>query len=84
MVCKISGLAMIDHHWSVESIRPWVETCIESFGVDRCMFATNWPVDSLFSDYATVVNAYREIVHDLDPADQRKLFRSNAEGTYRI
>lgn len=84
VICKISGLGMIDHHWTVESIRPWVETCIESFGVGRCIFATNWPVDSLFSDYPTVVNAYREIVRDLDPADQRKLFRANAEAYYRI
>jgi predicted TIM-barrel fold metal-dependent hydrolase len=84
VACKISGLGMVDHRWSVDSIRPWVETCIETFGVERCMFATNWPVDSLFSDYATVVNAYREIVRALDPADRRKLFRSNAEGYYRI
>ena len=84
VACKISGLGMIDHNWSIDSIRPWVETCIEAFGVNRCIFATNWPVDSLFSDYARVVNAYREIVKDLDPADQGKLFRSNAEGYYRI
>jgi predicted TIM-barrel fold metal-dependent hydrolase len=84
VACKISGLAMVDHHWTVDSIRPWVETCIEAFGVGRCIFATNWPVDSLYSDYPTVVNAYREIVRGLDPADQRKLFRENAEGYYRI
>ena len=84
VACKISGLGMIDHNWSIDSIRPWVETCIKAFGVNRCIFATNWPVNSLFSDYPTVVNAYREIVKDLDPADQRKLFRSNAEGYYRI
>jgi predicted TIM-barrel fold metal-dependent hydrolase len=84
VACKISGLGMVDHHWTVESIRPWVETCIETFGVERCIFATNWPVDSLFSDYATVVNAYREIVRTLDAADQEKLFRRNAEGYYRI
>ena len=84
VACKISGLAMIDHTWSVDSIRPWVETCIEAFGVDRCMFATNWPLDSLYSNYETLVRAYREIVKSLDPADQRRLFRENAEGYYRI
>lgn len=84
VACKISGLGMVDHRWTVDSIRPWVETCIEAFGVERCMFATNWPVDSLYSDYATVINAYREIVRDLDPADHRRLFRTNAEGYYRI
>ena len=43
----------------VESLRPWVLGCIEAFGVDRCMFATNWPVDRLFSSYPDLVGAYR-------------------------
>ena len=58
---KISGLGMVDHNWTVESIRPWVLATIEAFGVERCMFASNWPVDRLYSDYGAVVDAYREI-----------------------
>ena len=53
---------MIDHGWTVDSIRPWIEVCVEAFGPSRCMFGTNWPLDGLFSVYATVVNAYGEIV----------------------
>lgn len=81
---KISGLGMIDHHWTVESIRPWVMAVIETFGIDRCMFATNWPVDSLYSPYATVVNAYQEITADLTPQEQSALFHQNAERYYNI
>lgn len=84
VTCKISGLGMIDHAWTIDSIRPWVEGCIEAFGVDRCMFGTNWPVDSLFSDYATLVNAYREIVAGYAADEQDAMFRRNAERFYRI
>ena len=84
VACKLSGLAMVDHDWTVDTIRPWIETCIEAFGPSRCMFGTNWPLDSLFSDYATVVNSYRDIVSAYSSSEQRQLFRTTAEGWYRI
>ncbi|MCV2870279.1 amidohydrolase family protein [Defluviimonas sp. WL0002] len=62
ITCKLSGLGMFDHDWSTESIRPVVETCLEQFGPDRCMFGSNFPVDSLYSDYAHVVAAYESLV----------------------
>jgi predicted TIM-barrel fold metal-dependent hydrolase len=40
----ISGLAMLDWHWSVESLRPFVLEAIEIFGTERCLFASGcWP-----------------------------------------
>jgi len=82
--CKISGLGMVDQRWTADTLRPWVMGCIEAFGIDRCMFATNWPVDRLFSSYGDVVDAYREIVDDLTPAEQHKLFVDNARRWYRF
>jgi predicted TIM-barrel fold metal-dependent hydrolase len=82
--CKISGLGMVDQCWTVESLRPWVLGCIDAFGVDRCMFATNWPVDRLFSSYTDLVHAYRQIVAELTSDDQRKLFVDNARRWYRF
>lgn len=62
--CKLSGLGMFDHGWTAESITPIVETCLELFGPDRCMFGSNFPVDSLSSDYARLINAYTMLVPD--------------------
>ena len=84
VVVKISGLGMVDHNWTVESIRPWVEATIEAFGVERCMFASNWPVDRLYSDYSTVVDAYRTITSGYSEAEQDALFWQNAEREYGI
>lgn len=82
--CKISGLGMRDNKWTVASIRPWVLHCIEAFGVERCFFGTNWPVDKLYSPYRTVLDAYAEIVADFSPDEQAALFSGNAERVYRI
>ena len=84
IVCKISGLGMGDHNWTVESIRPYVLSCIEAFGVPRSIFATNWPVDSLFSSYDTLIDAYTEIVSDFSDDEKMDLFARNTEALYRI
>ena len=84
IVIKISGLGMGDHQWTVESIRPYVLGCIEAFGVERSIFATNWPVDSLFSAYDALLDAYTEIIADFSEDEKRDLFARNTESLYGI
>jgi len=84
VVIKISGLGMCDNQWTVDSIRPWVQYCIETFGIDRSFFGTNWPVDRLYSSYPDVIDAYAEIIKDFSETDQVKLFSANAERIFRI
>jgi predicted TIM-barrel fold metal-dependent hydrolase len=82
--CKISGLGMGDNNWTVDSIRPYVLHCIEAFGVERCFFASNWPVDWLFSSYDALVEAYTEITAGFTCDEQVALFSKNAEALYNI
>ncbi len=82
--CKISGLGMGDQSWNVDSIRPYVLQCIEAFGVERCFFASNWPVDWLWSSYNAVVDAYTTIVKDFTLNEQVALFSKNSEAIHRI
>jgi len=84
IVVKISGLGMTDPEWTTESIRPFVLETIETFGAERCMFASNFPVDSLFSSYDTLFDAYRSIVGDFSASEQSMLFHDNAERYYRL
>jgi len=84
VAAKISGLGMIDHEWTVDSIRPYVLGTIEIFGVDRCMFGSNFPIDKLLSDYNRLFNAFKEIVRDFSLQDKQKLFHDNACKFYRI
>jgi predicted TIM-barrel fold metal-dependent hydrolase len=75
---------MYDHRWTVESIRPWVMACLEAFGVARCFFGSNWPVDRLFSSYDAVIDAYAEIISDLSSSEQEALFSANATKVYSL
>lgn len=81
VVCKLSGLGMFDHHWTVDRIRPIVETCLEQFGAARCMFGSNFPVDRLYSDYQRLHGAY----HALVPAqDHATVFGATAARFYAM
>lgn len=82
--CKISGLGMCDNDWTVDSIRPWFEYCLEAFGVERCVLGSNWPVDKMFSTYDAVIDAYAEIVSGLTPSEQVALFSGNAERVFHL
>lgn len=84
VVVKISGLGMGDTRWTVDSIRPWVLSCIEAFGVARSFFGTNWPVDRLFSSYPDVLDAYARIIADFALAEQEAMFSANAQRIFRI
>jgi predicted TIM-barrel fold metal-dependent hydrolase len=84
VVIKVSGLGMFDHQWTVDSFRPWVMTCIETFGVERTFFGTNWPVDRLYSSYPDVVDAYAQIISGFSQDEQVALFSGNAERIFRI
>lgn len=81
VTCKLSGLGMFDHGWSVTTIAPIVETCLEQFGIQRCMFGSNFPVDKLYSDYEKLIRAYEVLVpkqhHDA-------IFGANASDFYKI
>lgn len=81
---KISGLGMFDHKWTIESLRPYVLETLDAFGSERMMFASNFPVDSLFSSYIDLWRAFAVITTDLADPEKAALFAGNAERIYRI
>lgn len=86
VACKISGLGMGDHAWTIERIRPWVLETIDAFGTERAMFGTNWPVDSLYGSYLDQVGAYRTIIAQagFGHGEQAAMLHGNAERLYRM
>lgn len=81
---KISGLGQRDKSWPRESNRQVVRDAIAIFGVARCMFASNFPVDGLCVGYQALVDAFEAFVADRPAAEQRALFHDNAVRVYRI
>ena len=64
--------------------RRHVETAIELFGANRCMFESNFPVDAGAGSYRSVWNAYKLIAKDYTVDEKRELFAGTAARTYQI
>ena len=84
VACKISGLAMSLHSFDREAQRPFVEHCLEAFGTERCMLASNFPVDALYGGFGEMFDLYAALTADLDDGKREALFAGNAERIYGI
>ncbi len=97
LTVKVGGLGMTYCGWdfhlrdtppSSEELaaawRPYVETCIELFGPDRCMMESNFPVDKESTGYHVLWNALKRITQNHSAADKSKLYRDTAARVYRL
>ena len=97
VLVKIGGMGMIicGARWheaarppsSVELAQAWkpqIETCIELFGAERCMFESNFPVDKAMYSYRTVWNAFKRLTADASPDERSALFAGTASTAYRL
>ena len=64
--------------------RPYIETCIEAFGVDRAMFESNFPPDKGQCSYQVIFNAFKRIAASLSEAEKDALFSKTAMKVYRL
>lgn len=84
VMCKISGFGMNRAGWTVEGLAPWVEHCIQTFGPDRCMFGSNWPVDRLYASYGDYVGAYRSLISGYTADEQSRMLTGVASEVYSL
>jgi predicted TIM-barrel fold metal-dependent hydrolase len=63
---------------------PYIETCIEIFGVQRCMFESNFPVDKGSCGYRVLWNGFKRIVAGASSAEKAALFRDTASRVYGL
>lgn len=63
---------------------PYIETCIEAFGPERCMFESNFPVDMGSCSYATLWNAFKRIAKGYSADEKTALFSGTATKVYRL
>ena len=66
-------------HW-----RPYMETCIERFGPDRCMFESNFPVEKMGISWAVLWNAFKRIAAGASTEEKLALFSGTARRAYRL
>ena len=64
--------------------RPWMETCIEAFGANRCMFESNFPVDKGSYAYATGWNAFKRLTAGASASEREALFSGTESRVYHL
>lgn len=86
VACKLSGMvAEADPAaWSPEQFVPYVEHVVSSFGTDRVLFGSDWPVCLVTASYAATLASTRAAVPPLSPGEQAQVFGDNAVALYRL
>ncbi|MEI7444641.1 MAG: amidohydrolase family protein [Burkholderiales bacterium] len=79
---KLSGIGRPGQAWTADANRPVVEALVEAFGSGRCMVATNFPVDTLCGDWASILGGFRTILSSLSAHERHALFAGNANRIY--
>jgi len=84
--CKLSGfVAEADFdNWTVEHLRPYAETVLESFGPKRVLFGSDWPVCTVGTSYSRWASVVQEFVSHLSTEEQDAILGSNAARFYGI
>ena len=84
--CKLSGLVTEAdwQHWTVEQIVPFLDVAFESFGPDRLMIGSDWPVCLVAASYARAVEVVKSYLFRKYPEDQARVLGDNARGFYQL
>lgn len=86
VACKVSGLVTEADHaaWTAADLAPYVAHVLTTFGEDRVLFGSDWPVATLATAYRRWVETLDGLTADLPAAAKRKLWVENARRFYRL
>jgi L-fuconolactonase len=84
--CKLSGLVTEAdwQHWTPEQIIPFLDVAFESFGADRLMIGSDWPVCLVAASYAKAVEVVKSYLLQKSPECQARVLGGNAQRLYRL
>lgn len=84
--CKLSGLVTEADwtKWTVDELRPYASHVLETFGPDRVMYGSDWPVCELAATYEQVYDSARAFTNALSPTEQDDVFGGTARRAYPI
>ena len=84
--CKLSGMVTEAdwEHWKPSDLKPYIETALEAFGPERCMYGSDWPVCELAANYEEVHSALKSAVGTLSDTEQDWIFDKTAASFYGL
>ncbi|MEM9985983.1 MAG: amidohydrolase family protein [Bacteroidota bacterium] len=84
--CKLSSLATEadQQNWQLADLRPYLNHVIQHFGVERCFFASDWPVVTLAASLETSVHTLYQLLEGHSDDQLRAIFSENGKAFYQI
>jgi L-fuconolactonase len=84
--CKLSGMVTEAdwENWKPDDLKPYVETALEHFGSDKCMFGSDWPVCELAASYQQVFDALTHCIGGVSDSEKAKILGANAIEFYGL
>ena len=84
--CKLSGLITEAdwRNWTAADLKPYVQTALDLFGPDRCLFGSDWPVCELAGTYEQVYHALCDALGPVSDAERAWIFGKTARRFYRL
>ncbi len=83
--CKISGIiTRFGKDWTTEKIAPYILYCIEKFGMDRLVYAGDWPFVLRAGSYKSWSSAFEKITDQFSDEELHKIYHKNADRIYRL
>ena len=83
VIVKISGIGIPNSTWDKSNNEGVINNLIDKFGADRCMFGSNFPVDSLCASYDQIVETLFECISFLTNTEIENIFYKNAIKFYK-
>lgn len=86
MYCKLSGLTTEADwiNWKVKDFYPYLDFVFESFGTDRLVFGSDWPVILISGTYTKWKNLLENYMRNFSAEEKVKVFTKNAIEFYHL
>jgi predicted TIM-barrel fold metal-dependent hydrolase len=84
LVVKLSGTGTFVHRVDEDLIRLVATTCVELFGAQRCMFGSNFPIESIWGTYHELVQAWLRVLAGMPIQQRRDILGGTARRVYSL
>ncbi len=84
--CKISGMVTEAdwRNWKPEHLKPYIDTVVEAFGINRLMYGSDWPVCLVAASYHEVIQVVKDYFSSFSKTEQAAFFGGNAKSFYNL
>lgn len=84
--CKLSGLVTEAHwrQWTPEQLKPYLDIAWDSFGADRLMIGSDWPVCTVAANYSRTIGVVERFLEECSAEEREKVMGGNAREFYKL